>query len=59
MARPLTDAELLTKVDTLTEPVLGPGSAATMLRGVDGLDTAADFTAVIRAARPRRNGGIA
>lgn len=59
MARPLTDAELLTKVDTLTEPLLGQGSAATMLRCVDGLDTAPDFTAVIRAARPRRNGGIA
>lgn len=59
LARPLTDAELFGKVSTLTEPVLGTGSAAAILRSVEELDTAANFTAVVRAARPGRKGGLA
>ncbi|MGH3641745.1 MAG: MmgE/PrpD family protein, partial [Mycobacterium sp.] len=44
LARPLTDAELLTKVDTLTQPLLGTGSATSILRSVEALDRAPDFT---------------
>jgi 2-methylcitrate dehydratase PrpD len=57
LARPLTDEELMTKVDALTEPVLGTGSAATILAAVDEI-APAGFAAVIAAARPR-NGGAA
>jgi 2-methylcitrate dehydratase PrpD len=59
LARPLTDAELLTKVDTLTQPLLGVGSATSILRSVEALDRAPDFTAVVASARPRRNGDVA
>jgi 2-methylcitrate dehydratase PrpD len=59
LARPLTDAELLGKVDALTTPLLGPGAAAAILRRVERLDTAADFAAVVDAARPAPNGGLA
>jgi 2-methylcitrate dehydratase PrpD len=58
-ARPLTDAELLTKVSSLTEPLLGSGSAAAILRQVEELGTAPNFSAVVRAARPGPDGGKA
>jgi 2-methylcitrate dehydratase PrpD len=56
LARPLTDAELMTKVDALTEPLLGTGSAAAILRCVEALDDAKDLSALVTAARPQRNG---
>ena len=56
LARPLTDAELLGKVDALTEPVLGAGSAARILQLVDGINSAAGFADIVAAARPRQNG---
>ncbi|MGY4652224.1 MmgE/PrpD family protein [Mycobacterium sp. URHB0021] len=56
LARPLTEAELLGKVDALTEPVLGAGSAARILQLVDGINSAAGFADIVAAARPRQNG---
>jgi 2-methylcitrate dehydratase PrpD len=56
LARPLTDAELMTKVDALTEPLLGTGSASAILRCVESLDDAKDFSALVTAARPRSKG---
>ncbi|MGV9797027.1 MmgE/PrpD family protein [Mycobacterium sp. NPDC003449] len=54
LARPLTDAELLAKVDALTEPVLGAGSAARILAAVEALetDTGAGFSGVVATTRP-------
>lgn len=56
LARPLTDAELLAKVDALTEPVLGAGSAARMLRFVERIDSPNGFADIVAAARPLQNG---
>jgi 2-methylcitrate dehydratase PrpD len=57
LARPLTDAELLGKVSALTNPVLGAGAAARILRGVEAMDTSPGFAAVVTAARPGRAEG--
>ncbi len=56
LARPLTDAELLAKVDALTEPVLGAGSAARILQLTNRIDSPAGFADIVAAAHPRQNG---
>jgi 2-methylcitrate dehydratase PrpD len=56
LARPLTDAELLAKVDALMAPVLGAGAAARISALVDGLDASTSFADIVAAARPRQNG---
>jgi hypothetical protein len=58
LSRPLTDGELMAKVDTLTEPVLGASSAATILAAVDGIAAPTGFADVLAAARPH-NGSVA
>ena len=59
LARPLTDDELLAKVEGLTEPVLGAGSAAKILSIVQVLDadTEAGFSGVVAATHPAHHGG--
>jgi len=52
LVRPLTDAELDAKVDALIEPVLGQGFAATIRRGIEGIDTPTGFADLVTAARP-------
>ncbi|WP_193045235.1 MmgE/PrpD family protein [Mycolicibacterium baixiangningiae] len=52
LARPLTDAELLAKVSALTEPVLGDGSGAALLRAVENIGTPTGFADVLSAALP-------
>jgi 2-methylcitrate dehydratase PrpD len=57
LARPLTDNELLAKVDRLAEPVLGTGAALAIANAVDRLDSAPDLSALlatIRACPPSR-----
>lgn len=56
IARPLTDDELLAKVDALTEPVLGVGSADRILKAVNNLESAAGFSDVVTAARTNQKG---
>jgi 2-methylcitrate dehydratase PrpD len=56
LARPLTDAELLAKVDALTEPALGADSAARILQLMDRIDSPAGFADIVAAAHPRQNG---
>jgi 2-methylcitrate dehydratase PrpD len=58
LSRPLTDGELMAKVDALTEPVLGASSAATILAAVDGIAAPTGFADVLAAARPH-NGSVA
>lgn len=57
LARPLTNEELLDKVDALTEPVLGAGSAARILTVVEALDTAAGFSDVVDTTHSALTGG--
>ncbi len=52
LARPLTDAELLAKVSALTEPVLGAGSGAALLRAIEDINTPTGFADVLAAALP-------
>jgi 2-methylcitrate dehydratase PrpD len=52
IARPLTDADLLDKVDQLVAPVLGPSAAARIRDAVDALPGAADITGLLVAIRP-------
>lgn len=52
LARPLTDAELSAKVSALTEPILGTGSGAALLRAVEQIDTPTGFADVLAAALP-------
>jgi 2-methylcitrate dehydratase PrpD len=56
LARPLTDAELLAKVDALMAPVLGTGSAARISQLVESVDVSTNFTEIVAAARPVQNG---
>jgi 2-methylcitrate dehydratase PrpD len=55
--RPLTDAELIAKVATLTEPVLGTGSGAVLLKAVQEIGTPAGFAGVLAAAHPQTKDG--
>jgi len=53
-ARPLTDDELLTKVQLLVEPVLlGSGASTSLADAVFSLDGAAGCDALLGAAVPR------
>jgi 2-methylcitrate dehydratase PrpD len=56
LARPLTDTELLAKVDALMAPVLGTGSAASISQLVEGLDSPTSFADIVAATRPLQNG---
>lgn len=56
LARPLTDSELLAKVDALMVPVLGTGSAAKISQLVGSIDSSTDFADIVAAARPPQNG---
>jgi 2-methylcitrate dehydratase PrpD len=56
LARPLTDTELLAKVDALMVPVLGAGSAARISQLVESLDSTTSFADIVAAARPTQNG---
>lgn len=54
LIRPLTDQELLEKVEMLVAPVLGPGSAASIAAAVDGLESAPGLGQIVAAVRPRK-----
>ncbi|WP_232004817.1 MmgE/PrpD family protein [Mycobacterium sp. ACS1612] len=56
LARPLTDAELLGKVDALMVPVLGAGSAARISQLVETVDVSTSFADIVAAARPKQDG---
>jgi 2-methylcitrate dehydratase PrpD len=56
LARPLTDGELLAKVDALMAPVIGAGSAARISQLVETIDVSTNFTDIVAAARPLQNG---
>jgi hypothetical protein len=56
LARPLSDAELLAKVDALMAPVLGAGSAARISQLVESIDVATTFADIVAAGRPLQNG---
>jgi 2-methylcitrate dehydratase PrpD len=56
LARPLTDTELLAKVDALMAPVLGTGSAASISQLVERLDSSTSFADIVAATRPLQNG---
>jgi 2-methylcitrate dehydratase PrpD len=58
-ARPLTDAELLAKVDALVRPVLGPAAAARIRDAVDDLPGSPDITALLAAISPGPDGAAA
>jgi 2-methylcitrate dehydratase PrpD len=51
-ARPLTDAELVAKVSSLADPVLGAAAAARIRYLVQALPTADDVTDLLTAIRP-------
>jgi 2-methylcitrate dehydratase PrpD len=52
LARPLSDAELSAKVSALTEPMLGIGSGAVLLRAIEEINTPTGFADVLAAALP-------
>jgi 2-methylcitrate dehydratase PrpD len=57
LARPLTDSELLSKVDRLVAPVLGETAAAAIRRAVDALPGAPDLSALLSSIRPASEAG--
>jgi 2-methylcitrate dehydratase PrpD len=52
LARPLTDAELLNKVDRLVTPLLGDTAATAIRRAVDAVADAPDLSALLSSIRP-------
>lgn len=52
LERPLTDDELLSKVERLVAPVLGPGAAATIAGAVDELGDAPDLATLRAVLQP-------
>jgi 2-methylcitrate dehydratase PrpD len=50
--RPLTESELLSKVERLVAPVLGDGAATGIREAVDALASAPDLRALLAALRP-------
>jgi 2-methylcitrate dehydratase PrpD len=59
VARPLTDADLLGKVDQLVAPVLGPSAAGRIRDAVDALPSAPDTTGLLAVIRPAPEAGAA
>lgn len=58
IARPLTDAGLLDKVDQLVSPVLGPSAAARIRDAVDALPGAPDIATLLAVIRPARDSRV-
>jgi 2-methylcitrate dehydratase PrpD len=59
VARPLTDADLLDKVDQLVAPVLGPSAAARIRGAIDALPRASDITGLLDVIRPAPETSVA
>jgi 2-methylcitrate dehydratase PrpD len=57
LARPLTDSELLSKVDRLVAPVLGDSAAAEIRRAVDALPGAPGLSPLLSSIRPASEAG--
>lgn len=57
LARPLTDSELLSKVDRLVTPVLGDMATTAIRRAVDALPDVPDLSALLSSIRPASEEG--